>query len=192
MLSRRQCLVKVKAHSKLINMSAKPFRNSKGVNRPFRSPFSTPKNDNTKNNTNTPESNTSETPLRVSVSKRLLFQTPPTKKLRLSNETYINQTDEQNKELRQSDLDSLKKRIQEKQELINNLKTTLLYKKKNKAEDLETAIKKWTDACQNALRDYQNDLQERNGRSVKMVEILSSLGIEPNTVQFYINDDTFL
>ena len=44
-------------------MSAKPFRNSKGVNKPFRSPFSTPQNDNKKNHTNTPELNTHKKPL---------------------------------------------------------------------------------------------------------------------------------
>ncbi|XP_043247873.1 swi5-dependent recombination DNA repair protein 1 homolog [Colletes gigas] len=173
-------------------MSAKPFKNSKGVNKPFRSPFSTPRKNSTENNVNNTALASHGTPLRVSISKRLLFQTPPTKKLRLSEEKCENQTDvEQHTELCQDHLESLKKQIQGKQELINKLKTILLYKKKNKAEDLETAIKKWIDACQNALKDYQNDLQERNGQSVSMAEILSTFGIKPDTVNFLITDDTF-
>lgn len=44
-------------------MSIKPYRNSKGVNKPFRSPFSTPRNNAVKSNVNTPELNTHETPL---------------------------------------------------------------------------------------------------------------------------------
>ncbi|XP_076164560.1 swi5-dependent recombination DNA repair protein 1 homolog isoform X2 [Ptiloglossa arizonensis] len=173
-------------------MSAKPFRNSEGVNRPFRSPFSSSRNNNTENNVSTPESNIHKSLLRVSVSQRLLFQTPPTKKFRLTEGNEETKIDvERNIKLCQDDLALLKKQIQKKQESINNLKTTLLYKKKNKAEDLETAIKKWTDACQNALKDYENDLQNRNGQSVNMTEILSSFGIKPNTVRFCTNDDTF-
>ncbi|XP_076241606.1 uncharacterized protein LOC143183778 [Calliopsis andreniformis] len=172
-------------------MSARPFRNSKGVNKPFRSPFNiTPKN-NVENKINTPESNTCQTPLRIAVSKKLHFETP-TKKLCLSVENDDRQTNlEQNKELFQSDLVLLKKRIQEKQKAINSLKTTLLYKKKNKAEDLETAIKKWTAVCQTTLKDYQNNLENRNGHSMSMIDILSSFGIDPNIVCFSIDDNTF-
>ncbi|XP_015439402.1 PREDICTED: uncharacterized protein LOC107194313 [Dufourea novaeangliae] len=173
-------------------MSAKPYRNSKGVNKPFHSPFNTPRNKNTESNTNTPKSNTSESSLRVSLSKRSLFQTPPVKKLRLSDEKSEKLPDiEQNKQLCRDDLESLKKRIQEKQKTINNLKTTLLYKKKNKAEDLESAINKWTEVCQTAIEDYQNDLEERKQQSVTITQILSSLGIDPDIVHFSIDDDAF-
>lgn len=149
---------------------------------------------------------------KVSVSKKLLFESPPAKRLCLSTESC-----EQSKELSRFHLESLRKRIREKQESINNLKTTLSYKKKvkenqrlhvnyiidirclskifvqlkNKAEDLETAIKKWTDICQIALRDYQNNLQERNGYCTNMTEILSSFNIDPSIVCFSTDDDTF-
>lgn len=44
-------------------MSAKPLRNSKGVNKPFRSPFNTPQNNDKKDNINAPETSTYGTPL---------------------------------------------------------------------------------------------------------------------------------
>ncbi|KOC60986.1 Swi5-dependent recombination DNA repair protein 1 like protein [Habropoda laboriosa] len=175
-------------------MSAKPFRNSKGVNKPFCSPFNnTPQNNNNKRNTNIPESNSDKTPLKVSVAKRLLFQqTPSPKKLCSSEENSNNQANiKQNNELYQVHLESLKERIQLKEESIKNLKTTLSYQKKNKAEDLENAIKKWTECCQNALKDYQNELQERTGQSVTMSEILSSFNINPDIVCFSVDNDTF-
>ena len=173
-------------------MSAKPFRNSRGVNKQFRSPFSTtPRNKNTENVANTPESKIHETSLKVSVAKKTLFTTP-IKKLRLSDENFENQAQvEQDKELCRADLELIQKRIQEKQESINNLKTIQLYKKKNKGEDLENEIKKHTDVCQTGLRDYQNLLQERNGQSISITEILSSLGIDPAIARFSKDDETF-
>ncbi|CAK9808223.1 Swi5-dependent recombination DNA repair protein 1 homolog [Anthophora quadrimaculata] len=168
-------------------MSAKPFRNSKGVNKPFCSPFNNTPQSNNKKNTNTLEANSDKT-LRVSTTRRMLFQqTPSPKKLCLSEEN----SNKQNKELCQADLESLKKRIQQKKKSIDNLKTTLSYQKKNKAEDLENAIKKWTECCQNALKDYQNILQERNGQSVSMSEILSSFNINSDIVRFSVDNDTF-
>ncbi|XP_076295992.1 swi5-dependent recombination DNA repair protein 1 homolog isoform X2 [Lasioglossum baleicum] len=174
----------------IINMSSKPFRNSKSVNKPFRSPFSTPRSKSTKNIANTPESNSSES--RVSASKKSLFQTPPTKRLRLTEEVTKDQRNtEQSKELCRNDLELLKKRIQEKQESISNIKTTLLYKKKNNAEDIRNSIKKWTEVCQIVLGDYQDDLKKRNEQSVSIMDILSSFGIDPKLVQFSPDDDTF-
>ncbi|KAK1125812.1 hypothetical protein K0M31_005354 [Melipona bicolor] len=173
-------------------MSAKPLRNSKGVNKPFRSPFSTPQSDNKKNHTNTLELNTHKTPLKVSVAKRLFFQQSPFKKLHLDEESCNKHTDiEVTEKLYQADLESLKKKIQQKKESVEALKTELLYKKKNKAESVEGAIKKWTKCCQSALIDYQNSLQEKNSQTVKMSEILSSFNINPDTVRFSIDDDTF-
>ncbi|XP_043508032.1 swi5-dependent recombination DNA repair protein 1 homolog [Frieseomelitta varia] len=172
-------------------MSAKPFRNSKGVNKPFRSPFNTPQNDNKKNHTNTPKLNTHETPLKVSVAKRLLFQQSPSfKKLHLDKES-CNKHIEVTEKLYQADLESLKKRIQQKKKSVEALKTELLYKKKNKAESIEAAIRKWTKCCQSALVDYQNSLQEKNSQTVKMSEILSLFNTNPDTVRFSIDDDTF-
>ncbi|XP_076650258.1 swi5-dependent recombination DNA repair protein 1 homolog [Halictus rubicundus] len=171
-------------------MSSKPFRNSKGVNKPYRSPFSTPRNKSTGYIADTPESNSSES--RVSVSKKLLFQTPPTKKLRLTEEVTEDQRNtEQSKKLCQNDVELLKKRIREKQESINKLKTTLLYKKKNNADDLRNSIKKWTEVCQTVLSDYQADLKKRSEQSVSIMDILSSFGIDPKLVHFSPDDDTF-
>ncbi|CAK9824418.1 Swi5-dependent recombination DNA repair protein 1 homolog [Anthophora retusa] len=168
-------------------MSAKPFRNSKGVNKPFCSPFNNTPQSNNKNNTNTLGAHSDKT-LRVSTTRRMLFQqTPSPKKLCLSEKN----SNKQNKELCQADLESLKKRIQQKKESIDNLKTTLSYQKKNKAEDLENAIRKWTECCQNALKEYQNILQERNGQSVSMSEILSSFNINSDIVRFSVDNDTF-
>ena len=172
-------------------MSLKPFRNSGGVNKPFRSPFSnTPQSNSIKDNNNTPDSNTCRTPVKSSASKKLLFtNTPSPKKLCVTKENHIDI--EENKVLYREDLESLRKKVQEKQESINNLKRILSYKKKNKAEDLEIAIQKWTNCCQIALKDYQNDLQEKSGQSVTISEILSSLNINPDKVHFSIDDDTF-
>ena len=173
-------------------MSAKPLRNSRGVNKQFRSPFNnTPRNKNTENVANTPESKIHETPLKVSVAKKTLFTTP-IKKLRLSDENCESQAQvKQDKELCRADLELIQKRIQEKQKSINNLKTIQLYKKKNKGEDLETEIRNNTDVCQTGLRDYQNLLQERNGQSISITEILSSLGIDPAIARFSTDDETF-
>lgn len=173
-------------------MSAKPLRNSRGVNKQFRSPFSTtPQNKNTENAANTPESKIRETPLKLSVAKKTLFTTP-IKKLRLSDENCEDQAQvKQDKELCRADLELIQKRIQEKQKSINNLKTIQLYKKKNLGEDLETEIRKYTDICQTGLRDYQNLLQERNGQSIGITEILSSLSIDPGIVRFSTDDQTF-
>lgn len=176
-------------------MSLKPFKNAKGVNKPFRSPFTnTSQNNSNKNNViHTTESNTCITPVKRCTSKKLLFTcTPSPKKICLNkdnNEDYIDI--EKNEVLCQNDLELLKKRIQEKQESINNLKRTLLYRKKNKAEDLEAAIKKWRNSCQIALKDYQYDLQNKSGQAVTISEILSSLNIDPNVVHFSTDDDTF-
>lgn len=176
-------------------MSLKPFKNSKGVNKPFRSPFAnTPQNNNNKNNvTDTTELNTCVTPIKRSASKKLLFTyTPSPKKMCLNKENNEDHIDiEKNKILYQNDLESLKKRIQEKQESINNLKRTLSYRKKNKVEDLEVAINKWRNSCQIALKDYQHDLQKNNGQTVTISEILSSLNIDPNVVHFSVDDDIF-
>lgn len=58
---------------------------------------------------------------------------PPTKKLRLSTVETAHQSDvKQNEKLCHDDLETLRKRIREKQVAINHLKTTLLYKKKVK------------------------------------------------------------
>ncbi|XP_078033089.1 swi5-dependent recombination DNA repair protein 1 homolog isoform X2 [Augochlora pura] len=172
-------------------MSTKPFRNSKGVDKPFRSPFSTPKIKNNENITNTPESNRSQTLLnRSSMSKKSLFQTPPTKKLRLSDE-HTHSGTIQNTKLCRNDLELLKSRIQEKQVTINNLKTTLLYKKKNNPEDLRNIIKKWTKVCQIVLRDYQNYLAKRNGQPVSIIDILSSFGVDHKLVNYSPDNDTF-
>lgn len=66
-----------------------------------------------------------------SASKKLLFtNTPSPKKLCLTEENHID-TDG-NKVLYREDLELLRKRVQEKQESINNLKRTLSYKKKVK------------------------------------------------------------
>lgn len=62
---------------------------------------------------------------------------------------------------------------------------------KNKIEDLENAITKWTKVCQTAVGDYQNDWRERNGESVSIMNILSSLGIDAKVIQFSPDDDTF-
>ncbi|XP_031842644.1 swi5-dependent recombination DNA repair protein 1 homolog isoform X2 [Nomia melanderi] len=176
----------------LQNMSTKPYRNSKGVDKPFRSPFSTPKNKNTEINVNTPKSSTPVTSMKVSVPRKSLFPIPPTKKVRLSTVETADQSDvEQNEKLCHDDLETLRKRIREKQVAINQLKTTLLYKRKNKTEDLENAIEKWTKVCQTALEDYQNDWKEQNGESVSIMNILSSLGIDPKVIRFSPDDDTF-
>nr|XP_012141507.1 PREDICTED: swi5-dependent recombination DNA repair protein 1 homolog [Megachile rotundata] len=176
-------------------MSLKPFRNAKGVNKPFRSPFTnTPQNNNNKNNvTDTTESNTCITPVKRCASKKLSFTcTPSPKKVCLQKESNEDHIDiEKNKVLCQNDLELLKKRIHEKQESINNLKRTLSYRKKNKAEDLEVAINKWRNSCQVALKDYQYDLQQKCGQTVTISEILSSLNIDPNVVHFSTDDDTF-
>ncbi|CAL7937861.1 unnamed protein product [Xylocopa violacea] len=173
-------------------MSAKPYKNSKGVNKPFCSPFNTPQNNINKSNINTPESSERKTPLKISVAKRLLFQqTPPCKRLCVNKGDDNEIGTKLKSELYRSDLELLKMRIQQKEKSINDLKTTLLYRKKNKAEDLESVIKKWTDCCQNALWDYQKDLQERNGQIVEMSIILSSFNIEPDIVHFSIDDGTF-
>ncbi|XP_043601450.1 swi5-dependent recombination DNA repair protein 1 homolog [Bombus pyrosoma] len=174
-------------------MSAKPLRNSKGVNKPFRSPFSTPQNNDKKDNISEPETSTYRTPLKVSVAKRLLFQqSPSSKKLYLDTENCNKEIDIEVKEkLYQTDLELLRKSIQEKEETIKILKTELSYKKKNKAENLEDAIKKWTECCQSALIDHQKILQGEGGQIVKMSEILSSFNINPDIVHFSINDDTF-
>ncbi|XP_076382608.1 swi5-dependent recombination DNA repair protein 1 homolog isoform X2 [Megalopta genalis] len=171
-------------------MSTKPFRNSKNVDKPFRSPFSTPKNKNTENITNTPELNSSQTSL-SSTSKKLLFETPPTKKLRLTEEHTQSSTNQSTK-LCRNDLELLKKKIQEKQVSVSNLKTTLLYKKKNNAEDLRNIINKWTRVCQIVLRDYQNYLEKMNGQPVSIMDILSSFGIDHKLVHFSPDDDTFI
>lgn len=106
-----------------------------------------------------------------------------------NNENHIDI--EKNNVLCQNDLELLKKKIQEKQESINNLKRTLSYRKKNKAEDLEVAINKWRNSCQVALKDYQYDLQKKSGQTVTISEILSSLNIDPNVVHFSMDDDAF-
>ena len=173
-------------------MSAKPLRNSRGVNKQFRSPFSTtPRNKNTENVANTPESKIRETASKDSVAKKTLFTTPA-KKLRLSDENCEDRAQvEQDTELRRADLELIQKRIQEKQKSINNLRTVQLYKKKNPGEDLETEIRKYTDVCQTGLRDYQNLLQERNGQPIGITEILSSLSIDPAIAGFSTDDETF-
>ncbi|XP_031370866.1 swi5-dependent recombination DNA repair protein 1 homolog isoform X4 [Apis dorsata] len=173
-----------------MSMNAKPFKNGKGVNKPFRSPFSTPQSS---DNINISKLTTYETPLKVSIAKRLIYQkTPSPKKLCINKENNNKQTDIKIKnKLYQIDLELLKKKIQEKEESIKILKTTLLYKKKNKAENLESVIKKWTTCCQNALIDYQKCLQEKNDQPVKLSEILSLFNINPDIVCFSIDDDTF-
>lgn len=113
------------------NTSTQRLRNSKGANKPFRSPFSTPKNDNVNNNENTPESNVNKTTLRATSSKRLLFQQPPpAKKLRLSEDLVQNDSIIEHTDLDHNDLEAMRKRIQDKQECIANLKRSLLYKRK--------------------------------------------------------------
>ncbi|XP_043790605.1 swi5-dependent recombination DNA repair protein 1 homolog isoform X2 [Apis laboriosa] len=173
-----------------MSMNAKPFKNGKGVNKPFRSPFSTPQSN---DNINISKLNTYETPSKVSIAKRLIYQkTPSPKKLCINKENNNKQTDIKVKnKLYQINLELLKKKIQEKEESIKILKTTLLYKKKNKAENLESVIKKWITCCQNALIDYQKCLQEKNDQPVKLSEILSSFNINPDIVCFSIDDDTF-
>lgn len=160
----------------------------------FSSPFNTtPQCSNNKSDINTAEQNKQEkTPLKGSIARRLLFQqTPSPKKLRLSEED-CNQTDNESKKiLRRSDLEVLKQRIKQKEKTVRHLKTTILYRKKNKAEDLECAIQKWTESCQNALRDYQNSLKNDGRQSVAMSEILSSFNINPDTVRFSVDNDTF-
>ncbi|KAG6795212.1 swi5-dependent recombination DNA repair protein 1 isoform X1 [Apis mellifera caucasica] len=172
------------------SISAKPFKNGKGVNKPFRSPFNTPQSN---NNINISKLSTYETPSKISVAKRLIYQkTSSPKKLCINKENNSKQTEiEVKNKLYQIDLELLKKKIQEKEESIKILKTTLSYKKKNKAENLESVIKKWTTCCQNALIDYQKCLQEKNDQPVKLFEILSSFNINPDIVCFSIDDDIF-
>lgn len=173
-------------------MSSKPLKNSKGVNKPFRSPFNTfILNDSKRTaNVHTPESSKSE-PLRNSLMKRLIFEdTPPRKSLCLNTEDD-QQIREEKEILYQSDLESLQRRVQQKEESLAILKTKQLHRKKNKAMDLESAIKIWTEGCQTALEDYQAYQQERNGRTVSMSDIFSVFNINPEIVCYSVDDDAF-
>ncbi|XP_026674085.1 uncharacterized protein LOC108630721 isoform X2 [Ceratina calcarata] len=173
-------------------MSTKPFKNGRGVDKPFCSPFTTPhRNDDDKGILiDAPRASKSE-PLKSLSMKRLFEETPPRKRSRSSTENDNDDriSEEKNKVLYRSDLESLKERIREKEVSLAALKTSLLYRKKN--EDLEGAIEKWIGGCQAALQDYQEHLRERNGQNVSMSDILSFFDITPDKVCYSVDDDTF-
>lgn len=170
----------------------KRLRNSEGANKPFRSPFSTPRNSNVNQNENTPECSLNKTPSRAVSSKRSLFQqTPPQKRPRLSKDSMQNRNITECTELCDNDLEALKRRIKDKQERIANLKRTLLYKKKNKAEDIEAAIEKWTTVCQDALKDYYEEANQNNIHGLSMYHLLLRFGIDPKVVRYSVDDDMF-
>ncbi|XP_017889660.1 uncharacterized protein LOC108630721 isoform X1 [Ceratina calcarata] len=191
-------------------MSTKPFKNGRGVDKPFCSPFTTPhRNDDDKGILiDAPRASKSE-PLKSLSMKRLFEETPPRKRSRSSTENDNDDriSEEKNKVLYRSDLESLKERIREKEVSLAALKTSLLYRKKvretierdvlfieiifRQNEDLEGAIEKWIGGCQAALQDYQEHLRERNGQNVSMSDILSFFDITPDKVCYSVDDDTF-
>ncbi|KAG7190050.1 hypothetical protein KM043_006196 [Ampulex compressa] len=127
------------------------------------------------------------------VSKRLIFQDAPSPKRQcIRNESQENKADQEHVALLQNDLKALKRRIYDKRRLVEDVKRRLLYCKKHKAEDLKAAIEKWTSVCQTILLDYQKDTEERCGEPVRMEQILTAFGIDPNLVCFSIEEEMFV
>lgn len=64
---------------------------------------------------------------------------------------------------------------------------------KHDTVELQDLIKQWLSVCQQALQDLEQKLKEQspNPSEASMKNILTSLGIEPDTVGYSIEDESF-
>ncbi|KAL2716127.1 swi5-dependent recombination DNA repair protein 1 [Vespula squamosa] len=179
---------------KTITSAHMKLKNSPAVNKPFRSLFNSP-------------DVTSKRKSNVENLEQVNFKSQAKNtKRKLSQELIVMkkiarfdfENDMENVEIDKSmnifpsDLEELEKRILKKQKEIEILKNEISYCKKNNSDDLETDIKQWRYACQEALERLQKDLENKRGQVMTMEEILSSLGIPKSLVHYSTENDTFI
>lgn len=171
------------------------LKNSPAVNKPFRSLFNnadvTPKNklnikSSTKSNSNC------KSKVREDTKRKLSPELPSVKKIRFDIDSDAENIEIDNDmQVSENDLEELKQRIIKKQKEIEVLRNEIAYCKKNNCIDLEAEIKQWRSACQDALERLHKNLQDKQGQTVTMKEMLSLLGIPTNLVYYSVENDTF-
>ncbi|XP_012283947.1 uncharacterized protein LOC105701627 [Orussus abietinus] len=163
-----------------------PLKSSNRANRPFRSPFSNiPKLDKTG-----PKASPSSCSL-ISGKRSALQKNIKVKRRCVENISEKVQKENASTVVVWNDLVALQDRIQKKEEEINSLKSKFTHSRKYKLDDLKSAINTWQQGCQEALEELRKNVQERNGRTINMVELLTALGIPVDMVGLNVEDDTF-
>ncbi|XP_014215561.1 uncharacterized protein LOC106644527 [Copidosoma floridanum] len=178
-----------------------PLKNSKNVNKPFKSPFdtsTTPNKELTKSGQKPGRlSFVSESPvsLRAHEAKRVLqlddseLDNKRSKLTRYDSDGIEKIVPEN---ATKSDLLLLKRKIFEIRQELDCLKSRERCSKKHDPKVLRASIDRWQSACQSALEIVCSELTERNGQSSNISDVLSMLGIPEELVHYSKKDDAFI
>ncbi|XP_014235095.1 uncharacterized protein LOC106657909 [Trichogramma pretiosum] len=171
-----------------------PLKNSKGVNKPFKSPFESPlvnADSDVKRN-----SCTKSIPNKKIEAKRVLLlddSIKECKKRKLNDIKLESQSIVQIPEhdLTKRDLQMLKRKIFEMRQELDRLKSRERCTKKNNPKELKISISTWKSACQTALETLCFELTERNGQSCSISNVLETLNIPASIVGYSEKEDSF-
>lgn len=149
-----------------------PLRNSKRVNKPYQSPI------------NADSPTCGKVLLKNDASDSPLLKR---RRLSLSNKENTSGVTIHLERTRQTDIQILKRKIILKKSIIEDLRRQLLYNKKHNSSDLKECIKKWREACTEALERLQKDVSERNSKCTSMTDILNTLNIPKKIIGYSEN-----
>lgn len=87
-----------------------------------------------------------------------------------------------------SELKQIRSQINTKEEILRKLKLVKLYRAKNNLVELQSVIKHWRKACQEALLEFQDKSQDPKP---SLAQLLQSLHIDFALVKYNLEDECF-
>jgi len=94
----------------------------------------------------------------------------------------------------EGETEEVNKRIRAKEDLVRKLKMVKLHRTKHNSAELDKLINEWLRASQEALDDLLEKLQESSSdpKEISMPVLLKHMNIEPESVGYSIEDETFI
>ncbi|XP_047500588.1 swi5-dependent recombination DNA repair protein 1 homolog [Penaeus chinensis] len=98
---------------------------------------------------------------------------------------------------KESELQEIKSRVNQKQEVLRKLQLVRMYRNKPEMQDLDTVTAKWLQVCQEALQELLIKVKEQMSNEMgqeelTLTQLVNKLGLDPELLMLDPVEDCFV